>query len=121
RWKRFLAGLYEAGWTVEVLTAPPEPRYVDQTQDPEPYLTIHSTPQVSSLPDSRVGRLAKAVVHAAAAVPLSLTTEGDVVFATVPALPNMLAGIVIAWPKGVAYVACMRDAWPDLIAESETR
>lgn len=70
RWKRFLAGLYESGWSVEVLTAPPEPRYVDQTQDPEPYLTIHRTPQVSSLPDSRVGRLVKAVVHAAAAVPL---------------------------------------------------
>ena len=120
RWKRFLAGLYESGWSVEVLTAPPEPRYVDQTQDPEPYLTIHRTPQVSSLPDSRVGRLVKAVVHAAAAVPLSLTTEVDVVVATVPALPNLLAGRVIAWLKGVPYVVDMRDAWPDLIAESET-
>src|SRR5699024_4232681 len=62
----------------------------------------------------------KAVVHAAAAVPLSLTTEVDVVVATVPALPNLLAGRVIAWLKGVPYVVDMRDAWPDLIAESET-
>src|SRR5699024_2953607 len=96
------------------------PRYVDQTQDPEPYLTIHRTPQVSSLPDSRVGRLVKAVVHAAAAVPLSLTTEVDVVVATVPALPNLLAGRVIAWLKGLPYVVAMRDAWPDLIAKSES-
>src|SRR5699024_729054 len=44
----------------------------------------------------------------------------DVVVATVPALPNLLAGRVIAWLKGVPYVVDMRDAWPDLIAESET-
>src|SRR5699024_10972431 len=39
---------------------------------------------------------------------------------TVPALPNLVAGRVIAWVKRVPFVVEMRDAWPDLIFESET-
>src|SRR5699024_11672833 len=89
-------------------------------QEPEPHVTIRRTPHVSSLPDSRAGRLAKAVVHAATSVPLALTQDVDVVVATVPALPNLVAGRVIAWIKGVPYVVEMRDAWPDLIFESES-
>ena len=120
RWKKFLAGLYDAGWSVEVLTPPADPRYVDEAQDPEPYVTIRRTPHVSSLPDSRAGRLAKAVIHAATSVPLALREDADVVVATVPALPNLVAGRIIAWIKGVPYVVEMRDAWPDLIFESES-
>ena len=118
RWKKFLAGLTQAGWQVEVLTPPADPRYVDASQDAEPYLTVRRTPDVSFLPDSRVGRLARAVIHAAAAVPMSMSTDTDVVVATVPALPNLVAGRLIAWVKGVPYVVEMRDAWPDLIFES---
>lgn len=120
RWKKFLSGLYEAGWSVEVLTPPADPRYVDEAQEPEPHVTIRRTPYVRSLPDSRAGRLAKAVVHAATSVPLALTEDFDVVVATVPALPNLVAGRLIAWIKGVPYVVEMRDAWPDLIFESES-
>ena len=53
-------------------------------------------------------------------MPLALTQDVDVVVATVPALPNLVAGRVIAWIKGVPYVVEMRDAWPDLIFESES-
>ncbi|MDN6411819.1 MAG: glycosyltransferase, partial [Yaniella sp.] len=120
RWKKFLFGLYDAGWNVKVLTPPADPRYVDEAQKPEPHVTVRRTPHVSSLPDSRAGRLAKAVVHAATSVPLALTQDVDVVVATVPALPNLVAGRVIAWIKGVPYVVEMRDAWPDLIFESES-
>jgi glycosyltransferase involved in cell wall biosynthesis len=42
------------------------------------------------------------------------------VIATVPALPNLVAGRLIAWMKNVPYVVEMRDAWPDLIYESES-
>src|SRR5699024_10188507 len=120
RWKKFLFGLYDAGWNVKVLTPPADPRYVDATQDDEPHVTILRTPEVNSLPDSRVGRLARAVIHAAASVPLALPHDADVVVASVPALPNLVAGRVIAWIKGVTYVGEMRDAWPDLIFESES-
>lgn len=120
RWKKFLAGLYNAGWAVEVITPPADTRYVDTTQHDEPHVTIRRTPEVSSLPDSRVGRLARAVIHAATSVPLALSEDIDVVVATVPALPNLVAGRVVAWLKGVPYVVEMRDAWPDLIFESES-
>ena len=40
RWKKFLSGLYDAGWNVEVLTPPADPRYVDEAQKPEPHVTI---------------------------------------------------------------------------------
>lgn len=120
RWKKFLSGLYETGWAVEVLTPPADARYIDNTQNEEPHVDIRRTPDVSGLPDSRAGRLAKAVVHAATSVPLALTQDIDVVVATVPALPNLVAGRVIAWIKGVPYVVEMRDAWPDLIFESES-
>lgn len=120
RWKKFLAGLYDAGWQVAVLTPPADPRYVDAAQDDEPHVTIRRTPVVRSLPDSRAGRLARAVIHAATSVPLALRQDVDVVIATVPALPNLVAGRVIAWIKGVPYVVEMRDAWPDLINESES-
>ncbi|WP_082911878.1 glycosyltransferase [Enteractinococcus helveticum] len=120
RWKKFLAGLASAGWDVEVLTPPADPRYVDPTQDGEPHLRIRRTPDVGFLPDSRGGRLAKAVVHAVTSVPLSVLSDADIVVATVPALPNLVAGRVIAWMKRVPFVVEMRDAWPDLIFESET-
>lgn len=120
RWKKFLAGLTAAGWEVEVLTPPADPRYVDLSQDDEDYLTIRRTPDVGFLPDTRVGRLAKAVFHAGAAIPLSVLADADIVVATVPALPNLVAGRVIAWIKQVPYVVEMRDAWPDLIFESES-
>lgn len=120
RWKKFLAGLASAGWDVEVLTPPADLRYIDATQDGEPHLRIRRTPDVGFLPDSRGGRLAKAVVHAVTSVPLSVFSDADIVVATVPALPNLVAGRVIAWMKRVPFVVEMRDAWPDLIFESET-
>ena len=120
RWKKFLAGLSSAGWDVEVLTPPADPRYIDSTQPGEPYLRIRRTPDVGFLPDSRSGRLARAVIHAVASVPLSLFSDADIVVATVPALPNLVAGRMIASLKRVPFVVEMRDAWPDLIFESET-
>ena len=120
RWKKFLAGLSAVGWEVEVLTPPADPRYIDHSQDEESYLTIRRTPDVGFLPDTRVGRLAKAVIHAGTSVPLSVLSDADIVVATVPALPNLVAGRIIAWIKNVPYVVEMRDAWPDLIFESES-
>src|SRR5699024_10113551 len=101
-------------------TPPADSRYVDLRQDGEPHLRIRRTPDVGFLPDSRGGRLAKAVVHAVMSVPLSALSDADIVVATVPALPNLVAGRVIAWVKRVPFVVEMRDAWPDLIFESET-
>ncbi|GAA4473689.1 hypothetical protein GCM10023190_06240 [Enteractinococcus fodinae] len=120
RWKKFLAGLSAVGWEVEVLTPPADPRYIDHSQDDESYLTIRRTPDMGFLPDTRVGRLAKAVIHAGTSVPLSVLSDADIVVATVPALPNLVAGRIIAWIKNVPYVVEMRDAWPDLIFESES-
>lgn len=120
RWKKFLAGLTAVGWEVEVLTPPADPRYVDTSQYPESYLTIRRTPDTGFLPDSRFGRLAKAVIHAATSVPLSVLSDADIVVATVPALPNLVAGRIISWTKNVPFVVEMRDAWPDLIFESES-
>jgi len=120
RWKKFLAGLSAVGWEVEVITPPADPRYVDPQQTPETYLRVRRTPDAAFLPDTRAGRLARAVLHAGTAVPLSVLSEADVVIATVPALPNLVAGRLIAWMKNVPYVVEMRDAWPDLIYESES-
>src|SRR5699024_190852 len=81
---------------------------------------IRRTPDVGFLPDTRIGRLARAVIHAGSAIPLSALSHADIVVATVPALPNLVAGRIIAWTKRVPYIVEMRDAWPDLIFESET-
>lgn len=120
RWKKFLAGLSAVGWEVEVLTPPADPRYIDHSQAEESYLTIRRTPDIGFLPDTRTGRLAKAVIHAGTSVPLSVLSDADIVVATVPALPNLVAGRIIASLKNVPYVVEMRDAWPDLIFESES-
>lgn len=43
----------------------------------------------------------------------------DLVIGTVPALPTALVALIASWVLRVPFVIDLRDAWPDLLTESE--
>lgn len=114
RWDAVVRALREAGWEVDVV-APGgwRPRRGDHGE------RVLPTPRPARAPDGRNGRFAAAVVHALLAVPRGLAApRPDVVAATVPALPVVVPGLVLARLRRRPLVLEMRDAWPDLAHEA---
>lgn len=67
-----------------------------------------------------VGKVLKHGVDAVLSLPAALKgTSPDVVVATVPALPTLVVGYTISKIRGVPFVVDLRDAWPDLLRESQ--
>ena len=62
--------------------------------------------------------VAAATVRRATQLMRSGAISPDVVVATAPALPSLLAGRAIAGRFGLPLVAEMRDAWPDLVSHT---
>lgn len=71
-------------------------------------------------PTTRLGRFADHCFSAAASVPAAVfrCARPDVVIATVPSLPVLLAGYLTAKARNVPFVVDMRDAWPDLARDA---
>ncbi|PRA06985.1 glycosyltransferase WbuB [Arthrobacter sp. MYb229] len=69
---------------------------------------------------SMVGKVLKHGADAVLSVPAALNeSRPDVVVATVPALPTLIVGYVVSKIRGVPFVVDLRDAWPDLLRESQ--
>ncbi|USQ58887.1 glycosyltransferase family 4 protein [Arthrobacter caoxuetaonis] len=70
-------------------------------------------------PTTRLGRFADQCFSAAGSVLAGLMgRKPDVVIATVPSLPILGAGYMVAKLRGVPFVADMRDAWPDIARDA---
>lgn len=124
RWSAFVPRLVAAGHQVTVVTARPH------------YPTGRAAPGAPSAGRStgrhgetvvRVGyvaydtgrgrRLLDQLRVAAASLVPAVASRPDVVLATVPGLPTLLLGRVVATAARARYVVEMRDAWPDLLDE----
>ncbi|WP_369699569.1 glycosyltransferase family 4 protein [Nesterenkonia sp. Act20] len=132
RWERLVASLREDGWTVDVV-APAANKHHTPVQHREqgrfslaPVIgpsgeRVHRTPYVL-LRNSRAGRFASDLASGVLMVPRALAApKPDLVVATVPALPTICAGWVVARARGIPLVVDMRDAWPELAREAEVR
>ncbi|PQZ83529.1 glycosyltransferase family 4 protein [Arthrobacter sp. MYb222] len=66
-----------------------------------------------------LGKMLKHGIDALISFPAALRVGcPDIVVATVPALPTMVVGYVVAKIYRVPFVVDLRDAWPDLLSES---
>jgi glycosyltransferase involved in cell wall biosynthesis len=127
RWGAFVRRFAEVGHSVTVLTS--QPHYPAGRRLPGPRIptwrpttgrygeTVVRLPYLPHGPGAG-GKLADQLVTAAASVLPGPGRRADVVVATVPALPTLLAGTVLAAATRTPLVVEMRDAWPDLIGEA---
>ena len=121
RWSVIADELAKLGNEITVVT--PQPRG-NSVQGACPFID-HPRIQVNrykSLRKSRtmVGKVLKHGVDAVLSLPAALkTTRPDVVIATVPALPTLIVGYAVSKIRRVPFVVDLRDAWPDLLRESQ--
>ncbi|MBD8045428.1 glycosyltransferase family 4 protein [Arthrobacter sp. Sa2BUA2] len=130
RWTQLIRTFREFGWSIDVVApiahAPAGrrtmPRNVagrvfrcDTGQHGE---RIRRAPYLWH-PTTRLGRFADQCFSAAGSVVAGLLGhKPDIVIATVPSLPILGAGYVVAKLRGVPFVADMRDAWPDIARDA---
>ncbi|WP_349829358.1 glycosyltransferase family 4 protein [Brevibacterium litoralis] len=132
RWRELVEGLTAAGHQVAV--AAPVPHYPHgrsaelglavverlRWQDGEHGERVLRLPYLYSSA-SMVRQMASQVVSAAAGALVAAHMRHDppdVVVSTTPGLPMIFAGEAAARALGVPHVAEIRDAWPDLVADS---
>ncbi len=130
RWMAFIRIFRENGWEVDVVA--PHPSVADSpgsttrlgerlgagVQYGPAGESIRRLPSFA-MGDSRPGRLARHCLTAAVSVPRALfVPRPDVVVVTIPSLPHILAGWMIAKLRRRPLVVEMRDAWPDLAHDS---
>ncbi len=132
RWQRLVAALRDQGWQVAVVAPSANARHTPRLRIPHGVFTwkaqagpaaeaIHRIPFVP-LRNSRHGRFASDAISALLMVPRALRGHSpDVVVATVPALPIICSGWLVAKMRRAAFVVDMRDAWPDLAREAQVR
>lgn len=130
RWMAFIRVFQERGWSVDVVAPHPSAQDVPAgTVRPWEKLGVGaqvgpSGELIRRLPsfamgDSRIGRLARHCLTAAVSVPRAFfVPRPDVVVVTIPSLPHILAGWMIAKLRHRPLVVEMRDAWPDLAHDS---
>lgn len=121
RWSIFVDELASLGHQVNVVTPMPQNSLVDARPDllSNPLLTINRYP---ARPPSKsmVGKILKHGLDAIRSVPASMSgPKPDVIIATVPALPTLVVGFVASRVRRVPFVVDLRDAWPDLLRESQ--
>lgn len=121
RWSVISDELARLGNEITVVTPKP-PGY--SIQDATPFMDnqrIHVR-RYRSLRKSKTmaGKMLKHGVDAMLSLPTSLKgTRPDVVIATVPALPTLIVGFAVSKIRRVPLVVDLRDAWPDLLRESQ--
>lgn len=130
RWVSFIKEFRAAGWEVDVLVPHADPRAVPGVSASRRSVpvaprrgqhgeNIRRTWRLPGLSGSRSGRFLGHIVHAIAAVPVGcMLPRPDAIVITVPALPTVVPGRVLAALRRVPLIVEMRDAWPDLARES---
>lgn len=127
RWSALVSRWLADGHRVTVVTAQPHypsGRRVPATTGPSfrssagPFgETVVRVPFVAGDPTSRRKLMDQALV-AALSIPAAVVRDADVVVATVPGLPTLVAGLLVARARRRPLVLELRDAWPDLMTES---
>jgi glycosyltransferase involved in cell wall biosynthesis len=126
RWDSFVYVMREAGWKVQVVTPRIESRTPHGTSKRrlgavEVGAHGESIRSFASLrkPRTILGKIVKNALDGALMLPRALLqARPTVVIATVPALPTMFAGYIVAKVFRRPLLLEMRDAWPDLISDS---
>ncbi|MFR0636661.1 glycosyltransferase family 4 protein [Arthrobacter sp. LS16] len=121
RWSIIADELAQLGHDVTVVT-PTSSRVVTDNHKrllDNPRVKLQNYP---SLRRSRtmMGKVLKHGVDALLSVPAALTGgKPDIIIATVPAIPTLVVGYVASRLRRVPMVVDLRDAWPDLLRESQ--
>lgn len=126
RWDSFVYVMRQADWKVQVVT----PRAGPRTNAAPPSLSMRGTRVGNygeyirryasmSKPQHIVGKIIKNAADGFLMLPRALLqARPSVVIATVPALPTMFIGYLVATIFRRPLLLEMRDAWPDLISDS---
>lgn len=122
RWDSFVYVMRGAGWNVNVVTprtdTPSSRRWFGAAEIGAHGEYICSYPSMNK-PTHIAGKIVKNVVDGALMLPRALLqSRPSVVVATVPALPTMFIGLIVATIFRRPLLLEMRDAWPDLISDS---
>jgi len=121
RWSVIADELAKLGNEITVVTPQPRGNSVQGATFSMDKQRIHVR-RYNSLRKSKtmVGKVLKHGVDAVLSLPAALkATRPDVVIATVPALPTLIVGYAVSKIRGVPFVVDLRDAWPDLLRESQ--
>ncbi|WP_431711871.1 glycosyltransferase family 4 protein [Glutamicibacter uratoxydans] len=122
RWGVFTREFATTGHQVDVVA----PKVFDQNLikisqrlAPPEGVTVHRYPSISK-PSTMVGKLTKHALDALRSIPTALrTSKPDVVIATVPAIPTLAVGYLVSRLRRVPFIVDLRDAWPDLLQDSQ--
>lgn len=126
RWDSFVHVMRQAGWDVTVVTpraCKPSARHESARELPFSVIGAHgeairSYPSIGK-PVHIPGKIIKHALDGALMLPRALfQAKPTVVVATVPALPTMFIGFIVSKLLRRPLIIEMRDAWPDLIADS---
>ncbi|MCC3297606.1 glycosyltransferase family 4 protein [Arthrobacter caoxuetaonis] len=130
RWTQLIRTFREIGWDIDVIApvahAPAGRRTMPRSVAGKAFRCdtgqygerIRRAPYLWH-PTTRLGRFADQCFSAAGSVLAGLMgRKPDVVIATVPSLPILGAGYMVAKLRGVPFVADMRDAWPDIARDA---
>lgn len=130
RWNAFVKHFRSSHWNVDVVTPvahfPFGRRQLSREEAGRPLRRQHGEygECILRVPylrhgTSRAGRLTDQIISAAFSIPIGLAApKPDVVIATVPSLPTLGAGYIVAKLRRVPLIIEMRDAWPDLATDS---
>ncbi len=130
RWTQLVRSFRAAGWEIDVVTpvahAPHGRRTLSRRQAGRPFRTHRGDfgEYIRRVPflwhrTTRGGRLINHLFSAAMSIPAAaLAPRPDVVIVTVPSLPILGAGFVVARMLRRPLVVDMRDAWPDIARDA---
>ncbi|WP_396278362.1 glycosyltransferase family 4 protein [Glutamicibacter creatinolyticus] len=122
RWAVFTREFASADHLIDVVA----PRVFDQNlikisqrSAPPAGVTVYRYPSIGK-PGTMVGKLLKHAIDALRSIPTALRTpKPQVVIATVPAIPTLAVGYLISRIRRTPFVVDLRDAWPDLLQDSQ--
>lgn len=130
RWTAMIKEFSRSGWHVDVIAPvahyPFGRRVLPRKAAGRPFQTQKGqfTELIRRVPylrhgNSRAGRLIDQCFSALLSVPAGLSgPRPDVVIVTVPSLPSLAAGYLLARLRRVPLIVEMRDAWPDLARDA---
>lgn len=122
RWHAFTREFARAGHETDVVA----PQVFDENlirnsrrAAPSEGVTVYRYPSIRKQ-GTVAGKLVKHLIDALRSIPTALRTpRPQVIIATVPAIPTLAVGYFVSKVRRVPLVVDLRDAWPDLLQDSQ--